>query len=76
MVDVAMSPEAFAAGKRRMAEFGVVLEGDQGVVSKSGVKASYRYADGRLRVEILEKPFFVSKEYCEEQMRKYLGAAG
>ena len=74
MVDVALSAEAWAAGKRKMAEFGVVLEGDEGVVSSRGVKASYQYAEGRLRVEILEKPFFVSKDYCEEQMRKYLGA--
>jgi hypothetical protein len=41
-----------------------------------GVTAEYVYADGVLQVTILEKPFFVSTEYCEEQLKGWLGSQG
>ena len=32
------------------------------------------YAEGLLRVTILDKPFFVTTEYCEEQLKGWLGS--
>jgi len=38
-----------------------------------GVKASYAFDGDTMTVEILEKPFFVSKEYVEETLKGWLG---
>ena len=37
-----------------------------------GVTAAYEYAEGLLKIDILEKPFFVTTEYCEQELRKFL----
>ncbi|SNS99929.1 hypothetical protein SAMN05421770_103402 [Granulicella rosea] len=68
-----MSAEEFAAKAKQLAETqGITLTGNQGKISRSGVTASYLYEAGKLKVEILEKPFFVSTDYCEEQLRNWI----
>jgi hypothetical protein len=74
MIQIALTPEQFAAlAAKVLEEQGIALTGDEGQLTKMGVTASYRYKDGTLSVAILEKPFFVSTEYCEEQLKKALG---
>ncbi len=73
MMEFPMSPEEFAAKAKKLAETqGIALTGNQGTISKSGVKAGYLYEAGKLTVTILEKPFFVSTDYCEEQLRDWI----
>lgn len=73
MIQIAMTPQEFAAtGKLLEEKQGVTLTGDEGKITKMGVTAGYQYAEGWLRVTILEKPFFVTTEYCEEQLRGLL----
>ena len=74
MIQIPLTPEAFAAKAEQLkAQQGISLVGDEGKLTKSGVTAGYSYKDGLLTVEILEKPFFVTTEYCEEQLKKFLG---
>ena len=63
MISIPLTPDQFAA-----------LTGDEGTITKMGVTASYRYADAHLQVAILEKPFFVTTEYCEEQIKAWFAA--
>ena len=73
MIQIAMTPEEFAETGRMLEEKqGVTLTGDEGKITKMGVTAGYQYAEGLLRVTILEKPFFITTEYCEEQLRGML----
>ncbi len=74
MIQISLTPDAFAAKAEQLkAQQGINLTGEEGKISKSGVTAGYVYKDGMLSVDILEKPFFLTTEYCEEQLKKFLG---
>jgi hypothetical protein len=76
MIQIPLTEEEFAATAARVEQQqGIVLTGNEGKITKMGVTAAYQYADGLLRVTILDKPFFVSTEYCEEQLKAFLGKA-
>jgi len=76
MIQIPLSPEAYAATSKLLAEKqGIALTGDEGTITKMGVTASYKYADGHLSIAILEKPFFVTTEYCEEQIKNWFATA-
>ncbi len=51
---------------------GIDLVGEQGVIEKMGVKASWAYDGAALTVEVLEKPFFMTKEAVEEKLRELI----
>jgi len=75
MIQIPLTPEAYAATAALLAEKqGIALTGDEGKITKMGVTASYKYADGHLSIAILEKPFFVTTEYCEEQIKSWFSA--
>ena len=74
MIQIAMTPQEFAeTGRLLEQQQGLTLTGDEGKITKMGVTAGYQYAEGMLRVTILDKPFFVTTEYCEEQLKAILG---
>lgn len=76
MIEIPLSEEQFAHKSTQLEQQqGIKLDGSEGTIDKSGVKARYTYADGILKVTILEKPFIVSTAYCEEQVRKWLGTS-
>ena len=74
MIQIPLTPEQFATASAQLAQQGIALTGDQGEISKSGVTAAYAYADGQLSIDIKHKPFFVTTEYCEEQIKGWLAA--
>ena len=75
MIQIPLSPEAYAATSKLIAEKqGIDLTGEEGTITKMGVTASYKYAAGHLSIAILEKPFFVTTEYCEEQIKNWLAS--
>ncbi len=74
MLSFPLTQEEFAARRVIVArEQNVDLSGTEGKLSRFGVTAGWQYADGLLTVTVLEKPGFVSVEYCEKEMRKMLG---
>jgi hypothetical protein len=73
MIQVAMTPAQFeAAADKLKSNYGLVLSGSQGTLSKSGVTATYAYDGAELMVNILKKPFLVTTNYCESQLVKWL----
>jgi hypothetical protein len=75
MIQIPMTEAEFdATAAKLQQEQGIALSGHEGKITKMGVTAGYQYADGHLRVTILDKPFFVSTDYCEEQLKGWLGA--
>jgi len=68
-----MSPEQFeAAGLKLKTQYGLLLAGSKGTLSKSGVTASYAYDGATLVVNILKKPMLFSINFCESQLVKWL----
>ncbi len=75
MIQIPMTEAEFDAAAAKLAQDqGVALSGNEGKITKMGVTAGYQYADGLLRITILDKPFFVTTDYCEEQLKGWLGA--
>ena len=62
-----------ALAARLKSSQGIELGGPAGTIEKMGVKARYAFDGNTMTVEILEKPFFVSKEYVEETLKGWLG---
>lgn len=62
-------------GIRELGEAGaeVSINDDQtsGEVSVKGVRASFTFNDGTLTVNVLDKPWLVSVEYVESEIRGY-----
>jgi hypothetical protein len=71
-MQVAMTAEQFAAMVGKARAQGIVLEGREGTIEKMGVKARWGFDGATLTVDVLEKPFFLSKEAVEEKLRAAL----
>ncbi|CAN5770141.1 hypothetical protein BH10ACI4_BH10ACI4_15030 [soil metagenome] len=61
-----------AVASRLKSSQGIELNGPQGTIEKMGVKASYAYDGQTLTVDLLEKPFLVTREYVEEKFKEWL----
>lgn len=73
MIQIPLTEDEFTATAARVEQQqGITLTGNEGKITKMGVTAAYQYAEGLLRVTILDKPFFVTTEYCEEQLKAFL----
>ncbi len=73
MIQIPLTEDEFTAMAARVEQQqGITLTGNEGKISKMGVTAAYQYAEGFLRVTILDKPFFISTDYCEEQLKAFL----
>lgn len=71
-VQIPMSESQFASVVQRASAQGIQLDGRAGVISKMGVKARWDYDGTMLTVEVLEKPFFLSREAVEDRVRAAL----
>ena len=75
MIEIPMTPEQYAsAGQQLQAKQGVALTGNEGTLSKMGVTAAYKYDGAHLSINILEKPFFLSEDFCEAEIKKFVSA--
>ncbi len=73
MIQIPLTPEEFQSKSAQLAaKQGITITGHQGAIEKMGVKASYLYEDGLLTITILDKPFFLSEDLCEKQLRAWL----
>lgn len=62
-----------AIGEKLKSSQGIELTGTEGTIEKMGVKAGYTYDGETLTVEVLEKPFLVTKEFVEDRLKEWLG---
>jgi hypothetical protein len=69
-MQVAMTQEQFTQVVAGAKEHGIDLAGEQGIIQKMGVKASWAYDGAMMTVEILEKPFFMTKEAVESKLKE------
>ncbi len=72
MIEIPMSEEQFAAASQRLRANGIELAGTTGTLSKDGVTAKYVYGEGKLAVEILDRPFMLPISLIEGKLRSYL----
>ncbi len=72
MIEIPMSEEQFAAASQRLRSNGIELDGTTGTLSKDGVTAKYTFGDGKLAVEILDRPFMLPISLIEGKLQSYL----
>lgn len=75
MVEVPMTDAQFAAAGQRLRAYGLELSGPSGTISKEGFTAKYEHADGKLRIEIVDKPFLLPMSLVESRMKSYIEQA-
>jgi hypothetical protein len=67
-----MSETQFAAATQRLRSNGIDLSGREGVLTKDGVTAKYVYEEGKLAIEIVDRPFLLPLSLIEGKLRAYL----
>ena len=67
-----MSEMQFAAATERLRTNGIALVGRAGTLTKDGVTAKYAYENGRLTVEIADRPALLPLSLIEGRLRAYL----
>jgi hypothetical protein len=72
MIEIPMSEAQFAAATQRLRTNGIELAGTTGTLSKDGVTAKYTYAQGKLAVEIVDRPFLLPLSLIEGKLQAYL----
>ena len=72
MIEIPMSESQFVAATERLRTNGIELTGPTGTLSKDGVTAKYTYAEGKLAVEILDRPFLLPLSLIEGKLQAYL----
>jgi hypothetical protein len=72
MIEIPMSETQFAAATERLRANGIELAGTTGTLSKDGVTAKYVYGEGKLAVEIVDRPFMLPISLIEGKLQSYL----
>ena len=72
MIEVPMSDEQFATATSRLRANGIELAGPSGTLTKDGITARYEHAAGKLRVEVVDKPFLLPLSLIEGRLQAYL----
>ncbi len=73
MIQMTMSEEEFRAKAQELKQkYDLELTEPAGRITRDGVAAGYTHYNGLLTVHILDKPGFISTEYCEQQIREFL----
>ena len=72
MIEIAMSEAQFAAATQRLRNNGIELSGPTGTLSKDGVTANYTFGEGKLAVEIVDRPMFLPLSLIEGKLQSYL----
>ncbi len=67
-----MSEAQFAAATQCLRTHGIELAGTTGTLSKDGVTAKYTYGEGKLEIEILDRPFMLPISLIEGKLQSYL----
>ncbi len=67
-----MSETQFAAATQRLRGHGIDLSGRAGTLTKDGVTATYAYGEGRLAIEIVDRPSLLPLSLIEGKLRTYL----
>jgi hypothetical protein len=72
MIEIPMTEAQFAAASQRLRSNGIELTGTNGTLSKDGITAKYVYGEGKLAVEIVDRPFLLPLSLIEGKLQSYL----
>lgn len=72
MVEIPLTEAQFDEASRRLRAAGIDISGPAGTLSRDGITANYRYANGVLSIEVVNKPFLLPLSLIESQMRGYI----
>jgi hypothetical protein len=72
MIEIPMTEAQFAAAAQRLHTNGIELTGTTGMLSKDGVTAKYTYAEGKLAIEVLDRPSLLPLSLIESKLQAYL----
>jgi hypothetical protein len=72
MIEIPMSEAQFASAAQRLRTNGIELTGAAGTLSKDGVTAKYTYGEGKLAVEVVNRPSMLPLSLIEGKLRSYL----
>lgn len=76
MIQVNMTETEFQAKARELKQkYDLDLTEPAGRITKDGVTAGYTLHGDKLTVHILDKPFFISTEYCEQKLQEWLAGS-
>ena len=67
-----MSETQFASAALRLRKNGIDLSGTSGTLTKDGVTAKYVYGDGKLSIEIVDRPSSLPLSLIEGKLQAYL----
>jgi hypothetical protein len=71
-MEITITRAQFEAARERMKnEYGVLLEGDGGILSHSGVHISFAYKEPTLDITVLSKPFFIKESTIETDIAEW-----
>ena len=71
MLSFPMTDAQFASASRSLRSSGIELTGPSGTIVKDGVTAKYVHADGKLTIEIVDRPFFLPLSLIEGKLQTY-----
>ena len=73
MIQVKMTEAEFNAKALELKQrYNLDLTEPAGRITRDGVSAGYTHYEGTLTVHIIDKPAFISTEYCEKQLEEWL----
>ena len=73
MIQVRMSNQEFIERAEELKrKYDIALTDSVGQVSRDGITAGYTHYNGILTIHIVDKPFFISTEYCEQKLQEWL----
>jgi hypothetical protein len=71
MLSLPMTDAQFAAATTRLRANGIELTGPSGTLTKDGITAKYEHANGKLTVEIIDRPFLLPISLIEGKLQAY-----
>jgi hypothetical protein len=71
VIEIPISDTQFAAATQRLHSKGIELTGPTGTLRKDGVTAKYTYADGKLSIEIVDRPSLLPLSLIEAKLKAY-----
>ena len=72
MFQVRMTDAEFARRASEIKEkYGLTLTDPAGQVTTDGVTAGYTHYGGILTVHVVDKPYFITTEYCEQVLEEW-----
>ncbi len=72
MIQIPITDAQFVSLTTRLRSNGIDLDGDTGTLTKDGVTAAYTHAEGRLTVEITDRPSLLPLSLIEAKLQSWL----